>query len=484
MPLSGLSRHPALLALACAWSVAAAAALVPPGRPVAFDALTVIAIGVVAFVVVVATHPFVGRVPAVVICAGGAIAAMATIAFRVRGGTWSGVPVGVAPMLLAVPALPRRRERARVADPSLLEAAESRVALADAERDEVQRLLEKQAAEKASLERLVILMTGLPGEFLARYRVRTDVEPRSGAHGAVLVANRVSDDAMVAIKLVRYGANLAEQHKRLSREIDALRGLRHPSIVPVLDAHIDTAASTIYMVTPFATQGTLDDLIASAISLDARRAAAIALCIVEALMAMHDPKASRLPGTPKLSLIHRDVKPSNVLLGIDSAAAMLADLSLVFRPDGGDSRLTATSDRVGTWPYAPLEQFTEELVGPEADVHALAATIYQMFTGAKPYQRERHARRDVRPYERIMLEGAYSPAPMQAENRAAPTELAALVDRGLSRVPSRRPSLEEFRRVLKRLTEASPPPPPIPLRELRARLDPQPPPATQRRPRP
>jgi serine/threonine protein kinase len=193
-----------------------------------------------------------------------------------------------------------------------------------------------------------------------------------GGMGEVFKATDPDTGQFVAIKkLSREGAVRPVLLKRFEREFWAAHSLDHPHIVRGLD--FGTDADTPYLVMEFVAGESLGDRLEREDRLDEDQAVAIIGQIASALHLAHEHK-----------LVHRDVKPDNILL-TPAGEAKLTDLGLVKNDD--DAGLTRTAGFLGTPNFMAPEQFGDARdVDARSDVYALGATVYMAVTGELPFR--------------------------------------------------------------------------------------------------
>jgi hypothetical protein len=220
----------------------------------------------------------------------------------------------------------------------------------------------------------------LLGRELAGYRL-TKVVGRGGM-STVYLGRRIDDDnAEAAIKVLQESpGGHATSHTRFCREAQTVASLQHDHILPVLDYGEWQGLS--YMVMPLAAGGTLRRRLASTPGpFPLAVAAAYAVQLASALDYAHQH-----------TIVHGDVKPSNVLLD-GQGRLLLADFGLArhfARPLYGDEATTLTSpdEVLGTPDYMAPEQFLGHSVGPAADIYALGVVLYLLATGLLPFEGE------------------------------------------------------------------------------------------------
>lgn len=208
----------------------------------------------------------------------------------------------------------------------------------------------------------------LVGKIFGGYRITEKIA--QGGMAAVYrgVDRRLGRD--VAIKLVLGGKQYSEVFlKRFRREIRALGKLMHPHIVPLLD--FGSIHGVPYLVMPHLPGGTIQDSIGKV--WDWYDAAQIIIPIAQALAYAHSN-----------GIIHRDVKPANILLS-ESGEPMLSDFGLMKMLKEEQSQDLTGSGMVGTPDYMAPEQWVGETV-PQTDIYALGIIFYVMITGHLPYE--------------------------------------------------------------------------------------------------
>lgn len=179
----------------------------------------------------------------------------------------------------------------------------------------------------------------------------------------------------VAIKIVRmdvYGPTIRERiNQRFERESKALSKLEHPNIIAIVD--YGYWEESPYLVMPFVPGGTLKDQLGKPMYW--REAINLIMPIVDALDYAHSK-----------GLIHRDVKPSNILIS-ETGLPLLTDFGIakVLDIEEGQPTLTATGVGMGTPEYMAPEQGLGKPVDGRADVYSLAVVLYEMITGNKPF---------------------------------------------------------------------------------------------------
>ncbi len=276
----------------------------------------------------------------------------------------------------------------------------------------------------------------LPEELRARY-VPEAVLGRGG-FGEVLRCRDRELDRPVAVKLLVAPLDDEEARARFAREARATAAVRHPHVVQVLDYGV-SAAGEPWLVYEYVPGPDLETRIGSGQALPVGTLAGWGRDLAGALQAVHDA-----------GLVHRDVKPGNVLLR-DGAVPLLCDLGIAWRA-GGRTVRTAEGLVLGTPQYMAPEVVTgRDPAGPASDQYGLAATLYRVWTGGLPLgvglagilERVREGR------------GAEVPLPGEA---GPERELALTLRRALALSPADRfGSCREFGTALDRACRASGP---------------------------
>jgi hypothetical protein len=266
--------------------------------------------------------------------------------------------------------------------------------------------------------------TGSEGAILGRYRLTKQLG--SGAFGTVWAARDERLDRDVAVKILPRSRVI---HQRFEREARAAARLQHPAIVTLYEAAVDDEGA--YLVSELVRGRTLDQALAAG-KLSDREILEIGISLCEALDHAHDQ-----------GVIHRDVKPSNILVSNRSSnvagRAKLTDFG-VAHVVGGDS-LTRTGDVIGTLAYMAPEQAEGREVTPSADLYSLALVLYEALTGVNPLgEAPRYGLRTRR-------SGTFVP-PLRRQRRDLPRQLGAGIDLALRPRVSERGSMRELRAAL------------------------------------
>lgn len=208
-----------------------------------------------------------------------------------------------------------------------------------------------------------------PGSlFLGRYRIQR-LLGRGGA-GDVYLARDERLGREVAVKhLAGHLRKDPEALARFDRETRLAAALHHPHIVAVHD--VETVGEDAYLVMEYVPGGTLAERLARG-PLTEAQARALGRDVLDALAALH-----------ARGIVHRDVKPSNLLLTRDGRAK-LGDFTVARETSGAETVGLAARGPVGTFAYMSPEQARGGVVGPASDLYAVGATLYHALTGKPP----------------------------------------------------------------------------------------------------
>jgi serine/threonine protein kinase len=261
-----------------------------------------------------------------------------------------------------------------------------------------------------------------PGSTIAGYEVESVVG--SGGIGVLYRARQLRLDRPVALKLVEpevAGDPLVRE--RLRREARTVAALDHPNVVPLYEAGEENG--TVYIVTRWVDGTELGSLIRRDGPLQARRAARIAAQIASALEVAHEK-----------GLIHRDVKPSNVIVTAEDHA-YITDFGLTKRAQSL-SGFTAAGQMLGTIDYVAPEQIEGGEAGARGDVYGLACVLYEMLAGGAPFAGESGGMAKM--WAHLNAE----PPSVRQQRPDVPAELDELIRRGLAKRPDDRPTAAGF----------------------------------------
>lgn len=260
-----------------------------------------------------------------------------------------------------------------------------------------------------------------------QHRFRIDTLLGHGGMGAVYRATDLTLDRLVALKVLAPSAGTAgdapaDLRARFFREARLAAQLDHPNIVPVL--HFDIDGPLAYLVMPWFSGGTLAQRLRPGQPTDPMLVAGWLQQIAAALDFAHQHKEP---------IIHRDVKPSNLLFHADGRLC-LADFGIARLAAGASSgeaaHLTRTGLVLGSLAYLAPEQFTGHAV-PASDQYSTGVLLYEALTGALPFAAVEPAG--------LLLQHASATPPLPSERvPTLPGEVDAVVLRALSKQPEAR----------------------------------------------
>ena len=216
-------------------------------------------------------------------------------------------------------------------------------------------------------------MTDVAGRLAAALSGRYRIERELGAGGmaTVYLAHDEKHDRKVAIKVLKPELAAALGTERFLREITTTAGLRHPHILPLFDS--GAAEGFLYFVMPLVEGESLRDRLLREKQLPIDDAVRLASEVADALTYAHGR-----------GVVHRDVKPENIL--IENGRAVVADFGIARAATiAGGETLTQTGMALGTPAYMSPEQAAAEPVDARADVYALGCVTYEMLAGQPPF---------------------------------------------------------------------------------------------------
>lgn len=257
-----------------------------------------------------------------------------------------------------------------------------------------------------------------------RYRLAEEIG--RGGMGTVWRAEDELLGRQVALKQLHISPHLTEDDvstlfERTRREARSAARIAHPNVVVVHDVVEDSGLPCIVM--EYVPSTTLGDLLKGGGTISPDEAARIGRGMIAALRAAH-----------AAGVLHRDVKPGNVLLG-DDGRVVLTDFGIAMAT--GTSTLTKTGEVVGSIDFIAPERIRGRTPGPASDLWALGATLYQAVEGRPPFRKA------------TPIETGYAIAvdPLEPPLRAGP--LTGLIEALLAKEPEDRPTGEQIDRALR-----------------------------------
>jgi serine/threonine-protein kinase len=253
-------------------------------------------------------------------------------------------------------------------------------------------------------------MDGTP---FGRYRL-VELLGRGGM-GEVWRAHDSGTDRVVAVKLLpRHFAQNSEFEERFRREARAAAQLNNAHVVPIHD--YGEINGQLYVDMRLVDGHDLQYELKSG-PVDPARAVTIIEQIATALNAAH-----------RKGLVHRDVKPSNILLDEDDLAYLI-DFGIA--RNASDAGLTVPGETIGTWAYMAPERFSDDEVDGRTDVYSLACVLYECLTGARPFPGDNPGQ--------IVAGHMMAPPPRPSdENADVPTTFDDVIAAGLAKDPDHR----------------------------------------------
>jgi len=252
--------------------------------------------------------------------------------------------------------------------------AQAEAAAAGQEKSLGDLLVERRHLTPSQLDRLLSDEVTLAAEVgrLPGYKILGKLG--QGAMGTVFKARQLSVDRLVAIKvLFPRLSKKTEFVTRMMREARAAASLNHPNIIQAIDAA--QAGRYYYFVMEYVEGKSVQAYLADGKVFQERASLDIAIQVAKGLKHAHDR-----------GLIHRDVKPGNILL-TPNGTAKLADLGLVYYAAGEETASTAYGTTLGTPHYISPEQVRgQHEIDGRSDVYSLGATLFHMVTGRPAFQ--------------------------------------------------------------------------------------------------
>jgi serine/threonine-protein kinase len=251
-----------------------------------------------------------------------------------------------------------------------------------------------------------------------------------GGMATVYLARDLRHGARVAIKVLHPALASSMGGPRFTREIQITARLQHPNILPVLDS--GQAAGTSYFVMPFVEGESLAHRLQRETRLTVEEAVRLAAEVADGLAYAH-----------QAGVVHRDIKPGNILLS--HGHAILADFGVARALDlSAADRLTESGLAVGTVSYMSPEQAGADQVDGRSDIYSLGCVLYEALSGTPPFTGPSA--------QAIMARSALDPVPsLHTLRQSVPPALEAAIVRALAKVPQDRfATAAEFRDELLR----------------------------------
>ncbi|MCA2990151.1 serine/threonine-protein kinase [Gemmatimonas sp.] len=243
----------------------------------------------------------------------------------------------------------------------------------------------------------------------------------TGGMGAVWLVRDRFLDRLVALKVLRSEHADPAMRERFLREARTSARLEHPHIIDVYRA--DETDGVVWFTMRYINGESLGD----------RLRDRGALPVAETLRILREVSWG-LAYAHARGVVHRDIKPDNILLDRESGRAVITDFGIA-RDATYDSSLTLLGNVLGSVHYMSPEQGVDEVVDGRSDVYALGCVAYHMLTGAPPFEGTAQS---------VLVAHVTKPALSLVGTPTVPTGLAALIDSCLSKAPDDRPATADL----------------------------------------
>lgn len=247
----------------------------------------------------------------------------------------------------------------------------------------------------------------------------------SGGMGSVWKAYDKSADKMLAVKVLRPELALDRgAMKRFAEEAKAAAAMTHANLASIYGTGA-TKDGSPYILMDFLEGPNLAEVIESAGSLELHRTLNIIIQVCEALQHAHEK-----------GIVHRDVKPSNIILQVDAEGSELVKLvdfgiaKVIPTVDSQSKQFTQTGELLGSPLYMSPEQCLGEKIDARSDLYSLACVLYEALTGLSPFEAENPVK--------ILLKHLTAEAPILSTETAQKAELQCILEAALQRRPELR----------------------------------------------
>ena len=262
----------------------------------------------------------------------------------------------------------------------------------------------------------------LPELLSDRYRIRRELGRGGMAH--VYLATDIKHDRPVAVKVIRPELAASLGRVRFLREIAIAARLRHPNIVPLYDS--GDVNGVLYFVMPYEDGQSLRQQIDGGRPIPANRIIAILRDVAKALAYAHAN-----------GVVHRDIKPDNVMLSGDTAVVtdfgIAKAVTAALDSSGNTTTLTRGGGGVGTPAYmAPEQAVGDPATDHRSDIYSFGCLAYELISGKPPFH-------DMPVHQLITAHVSLAPAPLTAMQGDVDAHLEQLVMRCLAKEPADRP---------------------------------------------
>jgi hypothetical protein len=251
-----------------------------------------------------------------------------------------------------------------------------------------------------------------------------------GGMGAVYLAHELALDRDVAIKVLPPDqANTAELRERFKREARTAARLSHFNIVPLYT--FGEVSGLVYFVMAYVAGESLADRLRREGPLDSEAACTLLAAVCDALDYAH-----------RQGVVHRDIKPDNILIDAESGTPRLTDFGIA-RVALAEAQLTTTGQLIGTPIYmSPEQAMGRSDIGPRSDLYSLGVTAFEMLSGQRPFRAET-------PHAELIQRLTQDPTPLRSVASRVSPDLALAIDRCLLKDPADRwPDAKSLREAL------------------------------------
>ena len=296
-------------------------------------------------------------------------------------------------------------------------------------------ILERPAEERFDTLLVPEEEIALPGVLGDRYKIERELG--QGGMARVYLALDLKHSRNVAVKVIRPELAASLGRERFLREIGIAARLSHPNIVPLYDS--GDANGVLYFVMPYESGQSLRQRLDRSKPLPASEYVSVLRDVARALAYAHEQ-----------GVVHRDVKPDNVMLS--GGAAVVTDfgiakaVSIAQGASGNTTTLTQSGSGIGTPTYmAPEQAVGDPTTDHRADLYAFGCLAYELISGAPPFH-------DLSIHQLVAAHVATPPVPLLTVQPDVPESIAIVVMQCLAKDPSERPQsadqiLEAFERA-------------------------------------
>jgi serine/threonine-protein kinase len=259
------------------------------------------------------------------------------------------------------------------------------------------------------------LLERLKSALADRYAVESEIG--RGGMAVVFVAEDLKHHRKVALKVLHPELGAAVGGERFLREIETVAGLTHPHVLPLYDS--GEANGLLFYVMPWVQGESLRQLLEREKQLPLEDALRITSEVADALDHAH-----------RNGVIHRDIKPGNILL--EEGHAVVTDFGIARAiSEAGGQKVTASGMAVGTPAYMSPEQAAGGTADERSDIYALACVLYEMLAGEPPLT-------GPTPQAIVARRMAETPTPLPLMRDTVPSALDTTVGKALSKAPADR----------------------------------------------